>query len=76
MLLISFQNAARELHTWSKCQHPNVLKLLGLVQFRNQIGMVAEWMGNGSLITYVLQQPAADRCWLVCDFHVYLSSGC
>ena len=69
-LLISLQNAARELHTWSKCQHPNVLKLLGVVQFRDQIGMVAEWMGNGSLIAHVLQQPAVDRCRLVRTLHI------
>ncbi|KAF8593915.1 kinase-like protein [Ceratobasidium sp. AG-I] len=69
------KNAARELHTWSKCQHPNVLRLLGLVQFRNQIGMVAEWMDNGSLIAYILQQAAANRyqlCVQVCDGLSYL----
>lgn len=69
------KNAARELHTWSKCQHPNVLKLLGLVEFRNQIGMVAEWMDHGSLISHVIQQPSVDRCRLsvqVCDGLAYL----
>ncbi|KAF8593909.1 kinase-like protein [Ceratobasidium sp. AG-I] len=73
--LTSLQNAARELHTWSKCQHPNVLKLLGLVQFRNQIGMVAEWMGNGNLPAYILKHPDANRhqlCVQVCNGLSYL----
>ncbi|CUA67647.1 Raf homolog serine/threonine-protein kinase [Rhizoctonia solani] len=33
------QDTARELHTWSKCDHPNVLPLWGLVTFRGRIGM-------------------------------------
>ncbi|KAF8607272.1 kinase-like protein [Ceratobasidium sp. AG-I] len=56
------KDAARELHTWSKCQHPNVLKLLGLVEFRGQIGMVSAWMKKGSLPPYLDQNPEVDRC--------------
>ncbi|QRV97881.1 kinase domain protein [Ceratobasidium sp. AG-Ba] len=32
--------AARELHTWSKCNHPNVIKLLGFAKFRGRIAMI------------------------------------
>ncbi|KAH7340929.1 kinase-like domain-containing protein [Rhizoctonia solani] len=42
------KHAAKELHTWSKCQHPNVLGLLGFVEFRGQIGMVSKWLENGN----------------------------
>ncbi|KAF8599206.1 kinase-like protein [Ceratobasidium sp. AG-I] len=69
------KNAARELHTWSKCQHPNVLPLLGLVGFRDQIGMVSHWMENGSLPSYLERHPEADRCRLsaeICEGLAYL----
>ncbi|KAF8593561.1 kinase-like protein, partial [Ceratobasidium sp. AG-I] len=69
------QNAARELHTWSKCQHPNVLKLLGLVQFRDQIGMVSLWVENGNLLQYLGQHPSVNRCRMspgICEGLLYL----
>ncbi|KAG9088031.1 hypothetical protein FS749_002484 [Ceratobasidium sp. UAMH 11750] len=65
------KHAARELHTWAKCEHPNVLKLLGLAVFRDQIGMVAPWMGNGSLPGYLSREPNTDRL-LIC---VQISDG-
>ncbi|QRV95913.1 Ephrin type-A receptor 4 [Ceratobasidium sp. AG-Ba] len=36
------KHAARELYTWSKCRHKNVHHLLGLIEFRGQIGMIAQ----------------------------------
>ncbi|KAF8599204.1 kinase-like protein [Ceratobasidium sp. AG-I] len=69
------KNAARELHTCSKCQHPNVLSLLGLVGFRDQIGMVSPWMENGSLPSFLEKYPEADRCQLsaeICEGLAYL----
>ncbi|CAE6407141.1 unnamed protein product [Rhizoctonia solani] len=56
--------AAKELYTWSKCKHPNVLNLLGLVEFRGQIGMVSAWMDNGDVRTYLDARPGTDRCQL------------
>ncbi|CUA71078.1 Ephrin type-A receptor 4 [Rhizoctonia solani] len=67
--------AAKELYTWSKCKHPNVLNLLGLVEFRGQIGMVSEWMSNGDVRTYLDTRPETDRCQLchgISDGLVYL----
>ncbi|QRV97068.1 WD repeat and SOCS box-containing protein 1 [Ceratobasidium sp. AG-Ba] len=58
----SLKHAAREVYTWSKCRHPNVQSLLGLVVFRGQIGMVATWEINGNLPTYLKRHPEADRC--------------
>ncbi|CAE6467472.1 unnamed protein product, partial [Rhizoctonia solani] len=69
------EDVAREIHTWSKCDHPNVLNFLGLVVFRGQIGMVAPWMENGSLPRYLERTLSADRCKLctqVCDGVIYL----
>ncbi|KAJ1302003.1 hypothetical protein OPQ81_000838 [Rhizoctonia solani] len=57
--------AAKELYTWSKCKHPNVLSLLGVVEFRGQIGMVSEWMDNGDIRKYLGTRPGVDRCQLV-----------
>ncbi|KAG8796303.1 hypothetical protein FRC12_000718 [Ceratobasidium sp. 428] len=71
------KDAARELHTWSKCSHPNVLKLIGVVLFREQIGMVAEWLELGNIVTYIARNPSANRCQLgtqVCDGLSYLHS--
>lgn len=56
------KSVARELHTWSKCRHPNVIKLLGLVMFRGKIGMVSIWMENGNLPNYLSNNPRVDRC--------------
>ncbi|KAG8745584.1 hypothetical protein FRC12_014508 [Ceratobasidium sp. 428] len=69
------KNAARELHAWAKCDHPNVLKLLGLAQFRDQIGMVSLWMGHGDLRGYLSRHPTADRCQIstkICEGLAYL----
>ncbi|KAG9090017.1 hypothetical protein FRC06_001249 [Ceratobasidium sp. 370] len=48
------KDAARELHTWSKCQHPNVLKLLGVVHFRNGNAVLTDF-GNAVLQERSLQ---------------------
>ncbi|CUA78457.1 Phytosulfokine receptor 1 [Rhizoctonia solani] len=69
------KHAAKELHTWSKCQHPNVIKLSGFVEFRGQIGMVSRWMGNGNAPTFIERSPWVDRCEMcrgICDGLAYL----
>ncbi|CUA67186.1 Tyrosine-protein kinase SPK-1 [Girardia tigrina] [Rhizoctonia solani] len=58
----SLKHAARELYTWSKCDHRNVIKLLGLVIFRGQLGMVSLWMAHGNLPHYLSRYPQVDRC--------------
>ncbi|KAG9094799.1 hypothetical protein FS749_011794 [Ceratobasidium sp. UAMH 11750] len=56
---------AREIHTWSKCKHENVLELYGLAQHRGQLAMVSPWMENGSLPEYIAKNPGVDRLDLV-----------
>ncbi|KAG8791019.1 hypothetical protein FRC12_010363 [Ceratobasidium sp. 428] len=56
------KRAARELYTWSKCRHLNVLPLLGLALFQGQIRMVSSWAENGSLPSYLEKHPGIDRC--------------
>ncbi|KAF8604166.1 kinase-like protein [Ceratobasidium sp. AG-I] len=73
--LTNKQHAAQELYTWSKCQHENVLQLLGLVEFRNQIGMVSSWMQNGCLLSYLGSYPETDRFRMsteICEGLAYL----
>ncbi|CAE6507475.1 unnamed protein product, partial [Rhizoctonia solani] len=55
------KRAARELHTWNKCGHPNIMPLLGLAAFRDRIGMVSLWMKNGSLPRYLKAMPDVNR---------------
>ncbi|QRV89425.1 Tyrosine kinase catalytic domain protein [Ceratobasidium sp. AG-Ba] len=69
------KDAARELYVWAKCNHPNVIKLLGLVEFRGRIGMVTIWMENGNLSYYLSQNPEVKRHYVVsrvCHAIVYL----
>ncbi|KAG9083624.1 hypothetical protein FS749_005887, partial [Ceratobasidium sp. UAMH 11750] len=69
------KRAARELYTWSKCRHPNVLPLLGLANFQGQIRMVSLWMENGDLPSYLTKHPDLNRCEMVirvCNGLVYL----
>ncbi|KAG8762753.1 hypothetical protein FRC11_007816 [Ceratobasidium sp. 423] len=69
------KRAARELHTWGKCSHPNVIPLLGLAIFRDRIGMVAPWMAHGSLPRYLTRVPGVDRfkmCIQICEGLAYL----
>ncbi|KAG8779488.1 hypothetical protein FRC12_024212 [Ceratobasidium sp. 428] len=61
----SLKHAARELHTWSKLSHPNVLPLLGLAEFPHRIAVVAPWLKNGNLQEY-LGQKRVDR-WQMCS---------
>ncbi|CAE6389035.1 unnamed protein product [Rhizoctonia solani] len=69
------KHAARELHTWSKCRHPNVIPLLGLALFRGRIGMVSPWMGQGILPHYLKRTLSANRhglCVQICEGLTYL----
>ncbi|KAG8725324.1 hypothetical protein FRC09_002206 [Ceratobasidium sp. 395] len=52
---------AREIYTWSKLKHPNVLELSGLAIFRDQISIVSPWMENGTLPEYITKNPTIDR---------------
>ncbi|CAE6486586.1 unnamed protein product [Rhizoctonia solani] len=71
------KRVARELYFWSKCSHPNVLPLLGLILFRNRVGMVSPWMGTGSLPKYLKMTPGVNRydmCHQICEGLSYLHS--
>ncbi|KAG9125077.1 hypothetical protein FRC07_009066 [Ceratobasidium sp. 392] len=71
--------AARELYAWSKCDHPNVLELLGLAEIHGQIAMVSPWMVNGPVGLFLGRQDMpVDRCSMcaqVAEGLVYLHAG-
>ncbi|KAJ1304114.1 hypothetical protein OPQ81_008516 [Rhizoctonia solani] len=69
------KRAAKELYTWSKCKHPNVVSLMGLAVFRNTLAMISLWEGNGNLLQYLSTHGSADRCRLstsICAGLAYL----
>ncbi|KAG8770065.1 hypothetical protein FRC12_004537 [Ceratobasidium sp. 428] len=61
------KHAAREIHTWSRLKHDNIVELLGLAHFRDHLAMVSPWMDNGTLLEYLERNPAADRCRLIAE---------
>ncbi|KAG8792006.1 hypothetical protein FRC12_007533 [Ceratobasidium sp. 428] len=52
---------AREAYVWSQCQHPNVLRLIGLSAAYKEIILVSPWMDHGNVRDYVTRQPGVDR---------------
>ncbi|KAH7337414.1 kinase-like domain-containing protein [Rhizoctonia solani] len=72
------KSAARELYTWSKCRHPNVVELMGLVTFRGSLAMVSVWAEHGTLPAHLKKNPSTDRCslsTLICRGLVYLHAN-
>ncbi|CAE6478282.1 unnamed protein product [Rhizoctonia solani] len=64
----TLKRTARELHCWSKMDHPNIHRLQGVIMLRGQyLGMVSEWMDNGNLHEYLRKHPDADRFKLCID---------
>ncbi|KAG9122208.1 hypothetical protein FRC07_001515, partial [Ceratobasidium sp. 392] len=60
----TLERAARDLHAWSKCEHPNVIRLSGLAVFKDEIGIIYPWMKRGNIRNYLAQTKRADRCKL------------
>ncbi|KAG8782681.1 hypothetical protein FRC12_020570 [Ceratobasidium sp. 428] len=55
------KRTARELFTWSRLRHANVLELRGLAKFRDCLAMVSPWMEYGNVVALVNRQPDIDR---------------
>jgi len=56
---------ARELEIWSKLDHQNILRLLGLARFQDGIAILSPWMGFESVVSVVKRYPRIDR-YLLC----------
>ncbi|KAG8777833.1 hypothetical protein FRC12_000182 [Ceratobasidium sp. 428] len=55
------KRTARELNTWSKLKHKNVLELYGLAVFHGCLAMVSPWMEYGSVNSVVKKWPQMNR---------------
>ncbi|KAF8597277.1 kinase-like protein [Ceratobasidium sp. AG-I] len=69
------KRTAQELHTWSKIQHRNILKLLGLAVFGDKLAMISPWMKNGNVMQYMKNNPSLNKyalCAQVVDVVSYL----
>ncbi|EUC67019.1 tyrosine kinase domain protein [Rhizoctonia solani AG-3 Rhs1AP] len=55
------KRTAREIYNWSKLDHENVNKLMGVIMFRERLGMVSEWMEHGNLRQYLSRNSGLDR---------------
>ncbi|QRV99284.1 kinesin light chain [Ceratobasidium sp. AG-Ba] len=61
----NIKRVVREIYTWSQLQHKNVLPLLGIAMFQDQIAMVSPWMENGTLMDYIQRHPSVEPWGLV-----------
>ncbi|CAE6522165.1 unnamed protein product [Rhizoctonia solani] len=51
------RQSAHELHIWSKCNHPNVLPLLGFAEWEGQFAMISPWMEGGDVRAFIHANP-------------------
>jgi serine/threonine protein kinase len=65
LIMRNNQDVAHELYVWSSLKHTNIVELIGLARFQDQLSMVSPWMENGSLPGYISRHPEADRIQLV-----------
>lgn len=47
----------REVITWRRLSHPNILELIGVMMDDGGCAMVAPWMDNGNIVDYVREEP-------------------
>ncbi|CAE6505945.1 unnamed protein product [Rhizoctonia solani] len=57
----SIKRATREIYNWSKLEHNNIHKLLGVTMFQERLGMVSIWMEHGTLQQYLNQRDDINR---------------
>ncbi|CAE6454837.1 unnamed protein product [Rhizoctonia solani] len=72
---VVLRDRARELYIWSKCNHRNILPLLGYAQFRGRLVTILPWMIGGNLVDYIQCDPSIDRikaCQDICSGVAYL----
>ncbi|CEL60426.1 hypothetical protein RSOLAG1IB_09632 [Rhizoctonia solani AG-1 IB] len=55
------KRAMREIYNWSKLEHKNIHKLLGVIVFEGRLGMVSKWMEKGNLQNYLHKNKDVDR---------------
>ena len=65
-----YQKLLKDVYVWSKLDHENVIKLLGLTAaFDHTLSIVSPLMSSGNVFDYV-QDPSVDPRPLVCDMSI------
>lgn len=57
----ALERTARELDTWSRLRHVNVLEFFGVAKFNEQLVMVSPWMENGTVTDLIEKNPETNR---------------
>ena len=64
------QNFCREVITWKRLSHPNILELIGVMVGDEGCAMVSPWMENGNIAEFLRKDSRANPLKLVCTmFH-------
>ncbi|CAE6396175.1 unnamed protein product, partial [Rhizoctonia solani] len=74
----SIKRAMREIYNWSKLEHKNIHKLLGVTIFQERLGMVSKWMERGTLQQYLCKSNDINRyalCYQIAEGVAYLHSA-
>ncbi|KAG6859637.1 hypothetical protein C0995_006365 [Termitomyces sp. Mi166 len=58
-------NILKEATLWAQLSHPNLLMFHGLVNLDNRLFMVAPWMMNRNISSYIKHNPGAPRLMLL-----------
>ena len=73
------QGFCRDVITWKRLSHSNVLELIGVMMDDNGYSMVSPWMDNGSIVGFLKETPEANPLKLertVFHFmHLFTESG-
>jgi serine/threonine protein kinase len=59
------QSFYREVITWKRLSHPNILELIGVMIDEKQYSMVSPWMENGNIIDFLRENHQANPLKLV-----------
>jgi len=50
----------REVITWKRMSHPNILELIGVIMDDKEYGMVSPWMDNGNIVEFLREDLQAN----------------
>ena len=64
---LKVKDFCREVVTWKRLSHPNILELYGVTMNDNEYAMVSPWMDNGTIVNHVREDLEANPLKLVCD---------
>ena len=59
------QNFCREVITWKRLSHPNILELIGVTMDEKEYSMVSPWMENGNIVEFLREDLQANPLKLV-----------